>query len=81
MKKHIHKLVFFVAWMFLIYITHSIVYNAVSFCIPNLPYWLSDLTFFIIAGIYVYILVRYSIRIEITIEGKQVFYFRNRGNK
>lgn len=79
MKGNVNKAVFFLLWIFLIHVTHSIVFSIADFLFV-IPSWMSDLTFFIIAGIYVSILIRYGIRIEITIKGKQVFYFRNRGN-
>lgn len=63
----------------MIYVTHSLVYNAVAFFI-DCPEWLSNLTLVIITGIYVYILIKYPVRIEIHLAGKEIIDFKNRGN-
>jgi hypothetical protein len=80
MKRHIQTVIFFVAWLFLIYVTHHIIFGVINFLFI-LPDWSYDLLFYLIAFLYAYIVIRYNVRIEIHLNNKRIFYYRNGGNQ
>jgi hypothetical protein len=80
MSKRVNAVVAVILWTLMILFSQVVVYSVMClFFTP--PEWADDLTFFIIAGIYTYIIVRYSVRIDISIQGKRIFYYRSRGKK
>ncbi len=77
MTKIGQALLYYLALVFLFYCTHLVIMNILDF-IFTLPDWANDVSFFVIAGIYTYIFIKYRIRIIITMHNKIIFKYQNR---
>lgn len=78
MIKILHDFSLFCMWIVLIFLTHLFFYCLMSvfFYVPT---WLYHTMFFIIGGGYLFILFKYPVRIDITINNKQIIHFTTGG--
>jgi hypothetical protein len=76
-NRKLQVFIYYLALMFLIYCTHAIAVGIIQLmCSP--PDWLYELSFFIIAGIYTFIICKYQVHVKIKMHTKVIFDYKNR---